>query len=65
MTLNVNVNVKGALRQICKTTICVSSNLSHLRNVMSLELQGHQIPMAKVSFGTLATNMCYTVLLGH
>lgn len=64
-SMTVNVNVKGALRQICKTTIGVSSNLSHLSNVTSPELQGHQIPMAKVSFGTLAMNACYTVLLGH
>lgn len=59
------VNVKGGLRQICKTTIRISTNLSYLRNAMSPELQGHQIPMAKVSFGSLATNACYTVLLGY
>lgn len=62
---SMTVNVKGSLRQICKTTRRISTNLSYLRNAMSLELQGHRIPMAKVSFGSLATNAYYTVLLGY
>lgn len=62
---SMTLNAKGSLRQICKTTIHISTNLSYLRNAMSPELQGHQIPMAKVSFGSLAMNVYYTVSLGY
>lgn len=60
------LTVKDSLRQIfCKTPIYISTDLSYLRNAMSPELQGHQIPMAKVSFGSLGVNAYYAVLLGY
>lgn len=62
---SMTVNVKGGLRQICKTTIHISTSLSYLRKSMSPELQRHHIPMAKVSFGRLAMNVYYAVLLGY
>lgn len=60
------LNTKDILRRIsCKASICISTNLSYLRNAMSPELRGHQIPMAKVSFCSLGMNACYAVLLGY
>jgi len=59
------LNVESSSRQICKTPIRISTNLSYLRNAVSPESQGHQIPMAKVSFGSPAMKVYYAVLLGY
>lgn len=39
--VSLTVDVKGSMGQICK--IPISTDLSYLRIVMSLDLQGHQI----------------------